>query len=175
MKEVRRIRKERGLSQAQLSELSGVDPASLSLIETGRRSPGIEVLQKLADALGVEVGDFFPRSQPDLFAAQAGLPRVDLAMMSRATPEQRRRALGAASDTEVSAYRQSLDRALDNLQKWETGEEGYVEQDQETLAVQKAFLRDLRDETDPFDVVPPSKEHRAALASDASIAAVGAL
>jgi transcriptional regulator with XRE-family HTH domain len=156
MEEVRRIRKARGLTQDQLSEKSGVDPASLSLIENGRRTPGIEVLQKLADGLGVEVADFFPRRQPDLFTASA--PQVDLAAMSRATPGERRAALGAATDDEVRRYRQSIDRALDNLAKFEAGEEGYIEQDQATLATQKAFLRDLRDETGPFGVSTPSKQ-----------------
>jgi len=171
MEEVRRIRKERGLTQEQLAELAGTDRASLSLIETGHRTPGIETLQKLASGLGVEVADFFPRAQPDL-SATATAPAPTLTAMWRATPEQRRRALGAASDAEVSAYRQSIDRALDNLAKFEAGEEGYIEQDQETLAVQKAFLLALRAETDPFDVVPPSKDQRAAMITYAGVASV---
>lgn len=169
MEEVRRIRKERGLTQDQLAELAEIDRASLSLIETGRRTPGIETLQKLADALGIEVADFFPRAQPDLFATA---PALTLTAMWRATPEQRRRALGAASDAEVSAYRQSIDRALDNLEKFEAGEEGYIEQDQETVAVQKAFLLALRADTDPFDVVPPSKDQQAAMITYAGVASV---
>ena len=171
MKEVRRIREERRLTQTRLAELANIDRASLSLIETGRRFPGIEILQKLADALGVEVADLFPRAQPDLFTA-APAPPVDFVVMSRATPEERRRALGAASDDEIRRYRQSIDRALDRLEKWEAGEEGYEEQDQATLATQKAFLHALRAETDPFDVVPPSKEQRAALVGDASVVPV---
>ena len=96
---------------------------------------------------------------------------VDFAVMSRATPQQRRRALGTASDDEIRRYRQSIDRALDNLKKWEAGEEGHIEQDQETLATQKAFWLALRAETDPFDLLPPSREQRAArvLDRDASV------
>jgi transcriptional regulator with XRE-family HTH domain len=164
MEEIRRIRKERGLTQDQLAEVSHVDQSTLSQIETGRRTPGVETLQKLADALGVEVADFFPRSQPDLFTT-APLPQVDLAAMWRATPGQRRRALAEASDDEVRRYRQSIDRALDNLKKWEAGEDGYTEQDRKALAAQRTLLLALRAETDPSDVVPSTKEQRAAHAS----------
>ena len=174
MEEVRRIRKERGLTQDQLAELADVDQANLSLIETGRRKPTLDTLEKKADALDVEVADFLPRAQPDLFSAvQERLAQLDFAAMSRATPAKRRRALREATDDEVSEYRRSIDRSLDNLKKWKTGEEGYIEQDQETLAKQEAFLLALRAETDPFDVVPPSKEQRAALAAHASVATAG--
>jgi len=134
----------------RLARSSGVDRATLSQIENGHRSPSIETLEKIAAALGVEVADFFPRSQPDLFTAS--VPQVDFAAMWRATPDERRQALGAASDDEIRRYRQSIDRALDNLAKFEAQQEGYEEQDQETLAVQKAFLHRLREEIAPFDV-----------------------
>ena len=62
MEEVRRIRKERGLTQRRLTELSGVDQTTISLVESGKRWPRFETLERLADALGVEVGDFFSRA-----------------------------------------------------------------------------------------------------------------
>jgi transcriptional regulator with XRE-family HTH domain len=66
--EISRIRRERGLSQRQLAELSGVDRPALNQIEGGHRSPTIDTLGKLASGLGVEVADFFPKAQPDLFS-----------------------------------------------------------------------------------------------------------
>ncbi len=66
MEELRRIREERGLSQQGLSDASGVNKATINQIERGRRSPNVDTLAKLADALGVEVGDFFPKAQSRL-------------------------------------------------------------------------------------------------------------
>jgi DNA-binding XRE family transcriptional regulator len=50
----------RGLSQADLAELAGLSRESVALIEVGRRSPRIDTMTALADALGVEVADVLP-------------------------------------------------------------------------------------------------------------------
>jgi len=53
-----RHRRNRGLSQRALAELSGVSPATIYELETGRRpDPRPSTLAKIADALGVEVQD----------------------------------------------------------------------------------------------------------------------
>jgi transcriptional regulator with XRE-family HTH domain len=74
MNEVRRIRKERGLSQQRLAELAGVDKVTIVHIEGGKVSPKVETLTKLADALGVEVADFFPKAEPSLFQPETVSP-----------------------------------------------------------------------------------------------------
>ena len=66
MESVRRLRKEAGLTQQQLSKLAGINNVTLVHIETGKANPNVETLAKLADALGVEMADFFPRTQPEL-------------------------------------------------------------------------------------------------------------
>ncbi len=66
MEEIRRIRKERGLTQRGLADAAGVDQATISLVESGKRRPHLETLDSLADALGVGVGDFFPKAQAPL-------------------------------------------------------------------------------------------------------------
>lgn len=47
-----RARYEESLTQQQLAEMSGIGQASLSRIETGKVSPDIATLQKIADAIG---------------------------------------------------------------------------------------------------------------------------
>lgn len=47
------IRKAQGLSQEQLSELSGVARVTIARIETGRTSPNMETMKRLADVLNV--------------------------------------------------------------------------------------------------------------------------
>jgi transcriptional regulator with XRE-family HTH domain len=64
--EIRRHREERGWSQAKLGVLSGTGPSGISQIETGRRNPSAGTLQRIADALEVEVRDLFPLEQPEL-------------------------------------------------------------------------------------------------------------
>lgn len=48
-----RIRKEKGLTQEQLAELSGLTQQYISGIENGRRNPTIVAIYELAVALGV--------------------------------------------------------------------------------------------------------------------------
>lgn len=66
MEEMRRLREERDWTQAKLARAAGMDPASLNQIETGKRSPRVETLEKIAGALEVEVGDFFPKGESSL-------------------------------------------------------------------------------------------------------------
>lgn len=55
---IKRIRKEKGLSQRQLAELIGVTEQTISNYESGRRSVELEKLEDLADALNVSVETF---------------------------------------------------------------------------------------------------------------------
>ncbi|WP_345940292.1 helix-turn-helix transcriptional regulator [Sphingorhabdus sp. Alg239-R122] len=50
---VSRIRKERGLTQEQLSELSGLSQQYLSDLERGKRNPTIVTIHEIALALDV--------------------------------------------------------------------------------------------------------------------------
>ena len=67
MESARRIRKEHGWSQERTAAEAGIDRVTLVHIETGKSSPTVETLEKLAGALGVEVADFFPKAQDALF------------------------------------------------------------------------------------------------------------
>ena len=49
---LRSRRKDKGLTLAQLGELSGVDTSFLGRIETGKRFPSARILQKVAPLLG---------------------------------------------------------------------------------------------------------------------------
>ena len=63
---VRRRREELRLTGAQLAEKAGMAPSAVSQIETGKRTPSSSSVVKLAAALGVEVGDLFPKGQASL-------------------------------------------------------------------------------------------------------------
>jgi transcriptional regulator with XRE-family HTH domain len=59
---IRRARRERGLSLAQLSALSGFSPSFLSLVERNRTSPSLTSLTKLAEALNISASSLLPNA-----------------------------------------------------------------------------------------------------------------
>ncbi len=72
METLRHIRERAGLSQPELSGLTGVAQGTISDIELGKRKPRGRTLRKLAQALGVQVTDLLGESetlkaQPPLF------------------------------------------------------------------------------------------------------------
>ncbi|MFN3802639.1 helix-turn-helix domain-containing protein [Belliella pelovolcani] len=50
------LRKEKGLSQEELALKSGLNRPYISGIEQGKRNVSLEVMEKLAEALGVGIG-----------------------------------------------------------------------------------------------------------------------
>jgi transcriptional regulator with XRE-family HTH domain len=64
--EIRRLREARGWSQAKLAGETGMGVSGISQIETGARNPSAATLWKISGALGVEVGDLFPKAQSPL-------------------------------------------------------------------------------------------------------------
>ncbi|EOZ96153.1 DNA-binding protein [Indibacter alkaliphilus LW1] len=54
---LRTLRKEKGLSQEELADRSGLNRPYISGIEQGKRNVSLEVMEKLAGSLGVEIGE----------------------------------------------------------------------------------------------------------------------
>ncbi|CAM4517544.1 transcriptional regulator [Paenibacillus macerans] len=54
---IRAFRKLKGLTQQQLAEKTGVSLAVLGAVERGNRRPDEQILQKIADALNVELAE----------------------------------------------------------------------------------------------------------------------
>jgi transcriptional regulator with XRE-family HTH domain len=53
-KSLRRLRIERFMSQAELSQAAGVSPAHLGRIERNEHDPHLSTIRKIAQALGVD-------------------------------------------------------------------------------------------------------------------------
>jgi ribosome-binding protein aMBF1 (putative translation factor) len=53
--EVRELREKRGLSQRELAERLGTTQSAVARLEAGNVSPSLPTLDKVADALGVEL------------------------------------------------------------------------------------------------------------------------
>ncbi len=56
---IKALRQERGLQQRQLAERSGLTPSMVSQIESGRLTPSLHTVAKLAGALGVPIASLF--------------------------------------------------------------------------------------------------------------------
>ena len=57
--QIRKLRKQRGLSLRALAELCGMSANAISLIERNENSPNVSSLHQLAIALNVPITDFF--------------------------------------------------------------------------------------------------------------------
>lgn len=55
MKTIRELRKEKGITLKQLGEIIGVAESTMSLYETGKRTPDFEALLKISEYFGVTV------------------------------------------------------------------------------------------------------------------------
>lgn len=54
-KRIAELRKERGLSQAKLAQLTGLNSGYIARVELGTFDIGIENLSKIGDVLGMEI------------------------------------------------------------------------------------------------------------------------
>ena len=52
---IRKLRKEKGLTQKQLGELCGIADSNIRKYESGKQNPKLETLQKIARALDVPI------------------------------------------------------------------------------------------------------------------------
>lgn len=52
---IRDLRTQRGLTQVQLAQLAGITQSNLARIEAGRYAVGLDILNKIANAMGVAV------------------------------------------------------------------------------------------------------------------------
>lgn len=61
---LRRLRVDRRLSQENLAVDASIDRTYVSRLERGLENPSIAVLERLANALGVRIVEFFVESDP---------------------------------------------------------------------------------------------------------------
>jgi transcriptional regulator with XRE-family HTH domain len=71
---LRRLRKERNISQEDFATDSGFDRGYISGVERGVRNPSVLVLVRIASALGVDIAELFDVRGAAEFSRQAGKP-----------------------------------------------------------------------------------------------------
>ena len=60
------LRRERGMTQADLAARLGISKSAVSMYERGNREPELELLQKMADLFRVSVSSLLGREEDDL-------------------------------------------------------------------------------------------------------------
>ncbi|MCD7894581.1 MAG: helix-turn-helix domain-containing protein [Erysipelotrichaceae bacterium] len=80
---IRKYRKERGLSQKKLGDLCGITDSNIRKYELGKQNPKIETLQKIAEALEIDVINLFgyeeynPKIEDNILKEEAKRRRID--------------------------------------------------------------------------------------------------
>ena len=59
-----RLRKEKGLTQKELAERTGINQADISKLENGTRNPSLKLLKRLADGMGMDLKLVFTPKEP---------------------------------------------------------------------------------------------------------------
>lgn len=72
---IKELRKSRKMTQEKLAEMIGVDPKYVSFIEVGRSAPSLEAMEKIAQALDVDIKDLFEFSHHA--ARPASIEQID--------------------------------------------------------------------------------------------------
>lgn len=78
---LRRLRLRAGLSQVEAAEAAGIPASVLSAYERGRRQPGLDVVSRIIDALGLKVR-FEPALDPNVQARRL----VEVLTLAEALP-----------------------------------------------------------------------------------------
>ena len=81
---IKELRKRAGLSQDQLAEQVGIESKYLSRLEVGKRNPSLDTLERIADALEIEMKTLFDFAHHD---AEATTPRGIEAVLAGASRE----------------------------------------------------------------------------------------
>jgi transcriptional regulator with XRE-family HTH domain len=73
MRNMKKYRKEKGLTQEKLAELCETDPAYIGQLENGRRAPSMSFIEKIAAALNIAPYLlFYDESDPNLGKGRLG-------------------------------------------------------------------------------------------------------
>lgn len=57
---IQQLRKEKGYSQAKLADLCNLSTNYVGSLERGQKSPSLKTLEKISEALEVDIKDIFP-------------------------------------------------------------------------------------------------------------------
>lgn len=71
------IRKIKGITQEGLAEKADLTVSYISKIETGKKNPTIAVIEKIAQAMGVDIYQLFVNLEPELMSDRTILEKIE--------------------------------------------------------------------------------------------------
>lgn len=88
-KRLREVRQSRGITQAELARLGGITPSYLSRLEAGKIAPGVDMVERLAQVLGIQPTDLLPDAgAPDALAVLVEQAKNLLAVLLKNADEE---------------------------------------------------------------------------------------
>lgn len=164
--QIRRLRRERGLTQAQMAGELGVSPSYVNLVERGQRPVSADLLVRLAQVYGLDLSAFSEDRADDVFASlneafadplfqNAGVTREDAHELAAGNP-----VLGEAVAALYRAYQAARSELLEARAAGRAGPGDPVEE-------ARTFLHAAR------NYFPPLEEAGEAIARDADLSAGG--
>ncbi|HEV2091698.1 MAG TPA: helix-turn-helix transcriptional regulator [Rubrobacter sp.] len=115
---IKQLRNAKGWSQGQLAVYSETSQPTVNQIETGKRNPSTETLEKLARALEVEVADLFPKAPRGLSLEPAPFDGVEEWMAAHGHKDEdqfRDQLLGLDLDIDEGGRPRGLEEAIAEL------------------------------------------------------------
>ena len=73
---IQNARREKNLTQLELSEKIGISEKHMSKIETGKSYPALDTFLKILDALNLTLGDFGLQNTPDSYPNKMYLQKI---------------------------------------------------------------------------------------------------
>lgn len=71
------IRKIKDITQEELAEKANLTVSYISKIETGKKNPTIATIEKIAQALGVDIYQLFVSLEPELMSNRTILEKIE--------------------------------------------------------------------------------------------------
>ncbi len=84
MQLLRAVREEKQISGKQLAIRSGLHQSTISLLDRGERKPSLDSLVKIAEVLGVDLGEILQRATGDVRSGGDSRPEKKQARTRRA-------------------------------------------------------------------------------------------
>jgi transcriptional regulator with XRE-family HTH domain len=121
MDQLKRLRLEKGLSQAKLAALADVDPSTVNQIERGARDASPATLRKLADALEVSIAELLEDADPKAPAPPSPQPTLNGALEELRRTVEHNEAAGALDEFRELMEKKLAAGELDRATIEETG------------------------------------------------------
>lgn len=67
---LREDREKKGISGTQLADRSGLNQSTISLLDRGERKPTLDTLVRIAEVLGIELGEILLQAADDILAGR---------------------------------------------------------------------------------------------------------